>query len=120
MMAPQDTALVETPLHRIAHARTGDKGDRINISLICYDARTWQHVLAQVTEERVRECFRHRHPGAVRRYTLPALAACNFVIDDVLGGGVNNSLGLDRHGKGLSSLLLSMSIQLPSALLPKR
>lgn len=37
----------------------------------------------------------------------------NFVIDEVLTGGVNSSLHLDRHGKGLAYLLLSMRVQVP-------
>ena len=32
--------------------------------------------------------------------------ALNFVIQNALGGGVNSSLRLDRHGKTLSSYLL--------------
>lgn len=106
-------SLVEVPLHRVAHARTGDKGNRINVALVCYDAATFAHIVEQVTEQAVAACFAHRRPTAVRRYLLPQLAACNFVIDDVLAGGVNNSLCLDRHGKGLSYLLLSMPVKVP-------
>ena len=42
----------------------------------------------------------------VDRYELPNLRALNFVIHSALGGGVNSSLRLDRHGKTLSSHLL--------------
>lgn len=110
-MNPAD--FVEVPLHRVAHARAGDKGDRINIALICYRADAFVHVIEQVTEAAVAACFAHRRPGGVRRYLLPRLAACNFVIDDVLAGGVNNSLCLDRHGKGLSYLLLALQVRVP-------
>ena len=34
------------------------------------------------------------------------MLALNFVIENALGGGVNSSLRLDRHGKTLSSYLL--------------
>ncbi len=105
--------IVQVPLHRVAHARTGDKGNRINVSLICYRDEAYPHLVAQVTEDFVLSCYAHRRPSAVRRYLLPKLAACNFVIDDVLAGGVNNSLTLDRHGKGLSYLLLSMPVMVP-------
>jgi hypothetical protein len=47
----------------------------------------------------------------VVRYDLPKLAAFNFVLDDVLEGGVNSSLGLDGHGKSLSFLLLDAAIE---------
>jgi len=105
--------IVEVPLHRVAHARTGDKGNRINVSLICYHPEAFALVLEQITAAAVAQCFGHRAPTAVHRYVLPRIAACNFVIDDVLAGGVNQSLCLDRHGKGLSYLLLSMPVRVP-------
>jgi hypothetical protein len=99
-------------LHSLAHARTGDKGNRASISLIAYDARHWLLLVEQVTEERVAKLFAHRRPTAVKRYLLPKLHAMNFVLDDVLDGGVNGSLNLDSHGKTLSGLLLSLTITL--------
>lgn len=99
-------------LHALAHARTGDKGNRSCISLVAFDPAQWHRLVAQVTEDRVAALFAARAPSAVRRYLLPNLHAMNFVIDDVLDGGVNGSLNLDSHGKSLSSLLLTLPIQL--------
>ena len=99
-------------LRDLAHGRTGDKGNRSNISVIAYRAEDFPLIVAQVTEERVSALFAHRKPTAVRRYLLPNLAAMNFVLDDVLDGGVNGSLNLDTHGKALSSLLLTLSIEI--------
>jgi hypothetical protein len=101
-----------TTLHALAHARTGDKGNRSCISLIAYEPRHWDALVAQVTEERVAALFAARNPTTVRRYLLPRLHAMNFVLDDVLDGGVNDSLNLDTHGKCLSSLLLTLSLEL--------
>jgi len=42
----------------------------------------------------------------------------NFVLDDVLDGGVNEALNLDSHGKALSFLLLDLPIEVPEGLLP--
>ncbi len=97
-------------LHEIAHARTGDKGNRSNISVIAYRAEDFAILLREVTAERVSEHFAFRCPSAVKRYELPQLGALNFVIDDVLDGGVNLSLNLDAHGKSLSYWLLAMEI----------
>lgn len=99
-------------LHTLAHARTGDKGNRSSISLIAYDAKHWQLLVDQVTEERVAALFADRQPTRVTRYLLPRLQAMNFVLDDVLDGGVNGSLNLDSHGKALSGLLLTLTIEL--------
>ena len=98
------------PLYELAHARTGDKGNRSNISVIAYRPEDFAILLREVTAEKVHEHFSFRKPSAVRRYELPKLCALNFVIDDVLEGGVNLSLNLDTHGKSLSYWLLAMEI----------
>ena len=108
-----DTANAGVPLHQVAHARAGDKGDRLNVSVTAYDRRHYPLLLEQVTAERVAALFGHRHAGQVTRYELPRLGALNFVIDGVLEGGVNRSLGLDGHGKTLSFRVLSLEVTLP-------
>ena len=111
-----------TLLHRLAHGRTGDKGNRSNISVIAYRAEFYPVLVAEVTEARVAQVFSHRRPTRVTRYLLPRLHAMNFVIDDVLDGGVNSSLNLDTHGKTLAFLLLDIAVAVPhdleSLLLP--
>jgi hypothetical protein len=99
-------------LHTIAYARAGDKGDRSSISVIALEPAHWPILLEQVTEERVASLIAYRRPTRVKRYELHRLQALNFVIDDVLDGGVNGALNLDAHGKALSSLLLTLPIQL--------
>jgi hypothetical protein len=99
-------------LQDIANARAGDKGNRLNIALVCRDPKDYAAIAAQVTAERVGQIFAARKPTRVMRYDLPKLAAFNFVLDDVLEGGVNASLGLDGHGKSLSFLLLDMPVEI--------
>jgi len=100
-------------LYELAHARTGDKGNRSNISVIAYKADDFPLLVSQVTEARVAEHFAYRKPTKVVRYLLPKIAAMNFVIDGVLDGGVNDSLNLDIHGKTLSFHLLTLPINVP-------
>lgn len=100
------SATVRVPLHAIAHGRAGDKGDTSNISVIAYRPETWPLLREHVTEARIMEVFAPLGAKSVRRYELPNLSALNFVIEDTLGGGVNSTLALDRHGKALSFLLL--------------
>jgi len=104
-------------LYRLAHGRTGDKGDRSNISVIALRPEAYDVLVQQVTEARVAALFAHRRPTVVKRYLLPRLGAMNFVIDGVLDGGVNGSLNLDTHGKALAFLLLEMTIDVPPHLL---
>ena len=103
-------------LHHVAHGRTGDKGDRSNISVIALRPELYDVLVSQVTEDRVAGLFAHRHPAAVKRYLLPRIGAMNFVIDGVLDGGVNGSLNLDTHGKALAFLLLELGIAVPAEL----
>lgn len=105
-------------LHRLAHARSGDKGNRLNIALICYRPEFFAAIAGQVTPERVAALFASRRVGQVQRFDLPKLQAFNFVLDHALDGGVNASLGLDGHGKTLSFRLLTLEIAVPSNLLP--
>lgn len=106
--------LIEVPLREIAHARTGDKGNRTNIGLFAYEPQHYSLLVEQITPERVAAHFAYRRPTNVVRYLLPKLAAMNFVIDDVLDGGVNDSLNLDMHGKALSFHLLTMTVSVPA------
>jgi len=110
-------SLVEVPLHRLAHARTGDKGNRANIAVFAYRPEFWPLIAEQVTEARVLERFAQRGATRVVRHELPLLHGFNFVIDDVLQGGVNGALNLDGHGKTLSFWLLAMTLRVPDALL---
>lgn len=109
-------SLIRVPLHEVAHGRTGDKGNRVNISVIPYRDEAWPFLLEQVTEERVRAWFAHKGAGKTVRYELPNLPALNFVIDDVLQGGVNASLNLDGHGKSLAFHLLALPVEVPARL----
>lgn len=107
---------VIVPLHRIAHSRAGDKGNRVNVSLMPYDPALFPVLAEQVTEARVLEVFRHRGATRVRRYDLPLLGAFNFVVDDALEGGVNSALNLDGHGKSHSFRLLGIDVEIPAYL----
>lgn len=109
----------QVPLHALAHGRTGDKGNRSSISVIAYDPADWPLLVEQVTADRVAALFAHRAPGRIERFLLPRLHAMNFVIDDVLDGGVNGALNLDAHGKCLSSLLLTLPIEIAAYTPPR-
>ena len=109
--------LIEVPLYDIAHGRTGDKGDRLNVSIIPFDDSGYDAIAEQATEARMLEMFRHRGATEARRYDLPKLKAFNFVIENVLQGGVNNSLNLDGHGKTLSFHALTMTVRVTPAVL---
>ena len=103
-------------LRALAHARTGDKGDTSNISVICYEPGDFAFLAEHLTVERVRAQLGDQFRGAITRYALPGLGALNFVLEGALGGGVTRSLAMDTHGKSLSSSLLELDLPDPQAI----
>ena len=99
-------------LREIAHARAGDKGNRSNVSVFAFDPEHYVVLRDQLTAQRLKRELGALLTGSVVRYELPSLAGLNFVMDDALEGGVNESLNLDGHGKSWSSLILGMEITL--------
>ena len=100
-------------LRKIAHARSGDKGDDANIGLTALKPEHYPVLVREVTAERVKRHFAGICQGEVERFELPNLSALNFVLHRALDGGGLLSLRTDSQGKTLSSALLRMEIELP-------
>jgi hypothetical protein len=103
---------VKIRLSRIAHARSGDKGDTANVGVIVYDSRHYPALVREVTAERVKAHFGSLVAGRVERYELPNLGALNFLLHGSLGGGGTLSLRVDAQGKTYGAALLAMEINL--------
>lgn len=97
-------------LWEIAHARTGDKGNISNISLIVHSINDFELIKEKVTVDRLKEWYGNQVKGEIIRYEIPQLGALNFVMYDALNGGVTNSTALDKHGKTLGAQLLNMTL----------
>jgi hypothetical protein len=97
----------------LAHARSGDKGDRANIGVVADDGARYAWLLAHLTEEVVADYLRPLGIGPVRRYALPKIQAVNFVIEHALAGGASRSLRLDSQGKALGVALLELRLPAP-------
>src|ERR1700738_5679413 len=109
-------ALVE--LRKIAHARSGDKGDTANVGLIALKPKYYPALVREVTAERVKIHFEGICLGAVERFELPNLGALNFLLHESLDGGGTLSLKSDAQGKTYGAALLRMKIELPDDSLP--
>ena len=105
--------MAQIELFYLAHSRTGDKGNSQTMSLIPYDEADYELLERQVTTETVRKQFGRLVCGNVHRYAIPKLKAFNFVLEEALQGGVNDSLNLDTHGKSRSAVLLAMMVDVP-------
>lgn len=98
-------------LVHLAHARSGDKGDKANIALFAPDKVTYDMLVRTVTVERVQNHFVGIATGKVERFEVPNVLALNFVLHGALNGGASRSLRSDALGKSLSSALLRMEIE---------
>ena len=108
---------LRVPLQRIAHARSGDKGDTANIGLIGRSGPCYAWLRDHVSAAQVRSWFRDQVRGPVTRHPVPGLWALNFLLEEALGGGGTVGLGIDPQGKTLAQALLRCPVEVPAALL---
>ncbi len=113
-----DTDLCEVELIRIAHGRSGDKGDISNVGLIARSPALLPWLRAQATPAAVAAWLAHLVQGPITRYDLPGLNAINLVCEQALGGGGMASLRNDPLGKGMAQIVLAMPVRVPRELLP--
>jgi hypothetical protein len=99
-------------LTKLAHARSGDKGDTANVGLIAFRQEIYPVLVREVTAARVKEHFKGICKGEVERFELPNLGALNFLLHESLGGGGTLSLMTDAQGKTFSTAMLRMQIEI--------
>lgn len=100
-------------LIKLAHARSGDKGDTANVGLIALREEFYPILVREVTQGRVKQHFKGICLGEVERFELPNLGALNFLLHHSLGGGGTLSLMTDAQGKTFSTALLRMYVEIP-------
>jgi hypothetical protein len=103
---------MKVQLTKLAHARSGDKGDTANVGLIALRDDFYPVLVREVTSARVKEHFRGICKGPVERFELPNLGALNFLLHQSLGGGGTLSLMTDAQGKTFSTALLRLQIDI--------
>jgi len=103
---------MKVQLVKLAHARSGDKGDTANVGVIALREEVYPILVREVTAESVKAHFSPMVNGAVERFELPNLQALNFLLHESLGGGGTVSLMTDAQGKTFSTALLRMYVEL--------
>ncbi|HSK72813.1 MAG TPA: hypothetical protein VK892_14020 [Pyrinomonadaceae bacterium] len=104
---------MKVELLKLAHARSGDKGDTANVGVIALKDEFYPLLVREVTAEKVKKHFGEIVKGEVERFELPNLKALNFLLHESLGGGGTLSLMTDAQGKTFSTALLRMKIDIP-------
>ena len=107
---PGPSPLTQTPLGRIVHARSGDKGGNANIGVWVgadhpHAERAWAWLCSELTEARVRELLPETAELAIGLTYLPRLRAINIVIEGLLGDGVAAGTRHDPQAKALGEWL---------------
>lgn len=104
-------------LLKIAHGRSGDKGNGSNVGIIARHPDIYPFLKQTLTAERVKEHMKNVCKGSVERFELPNIGALNFLLNESLGGGGTVSLKLDAQGKTHASQVLRMDVDVPEELL---
>lgn len=107
---------MKVQLVKIAHARSGDKGDTANVGVIALKPEYFPILKEQLTIERVKAHFGDMVKGDVERFEMANIGAINFLLHNALGGGGTLTLKHDAQGKTYSSAFLRMKIEVPDGI----
>ncbi|WP_100812320.1 AtuA-related protein [Microbacterium sp. BR1] len=100
-------------LREVAQSRAGEKGDDVQLSVIAYRDEDYALIRDQITADVVARRFGKILIGGIDRYEVPGIAAINFVLHNVLGGGRSRTIAFEESGKSLSSVALQIPIEVP-------
>lgn len=109
--------MAKVRLKEIAHARSGDKGNSVNIAVFANQKDYYPLLVEQMTVERMKEFFKDLVLGEIVRYELPNIDALNFVCYEALDGGGSSSMRIDNLGKCFGSNVLRFEIEVPDSIL---
>jgi hypothetical protein len=99
-------------LVELAYARSGDKGDLVNIGLMAHDAKKYEIIKRVVTPEKVKAHFGDWVKGCVKMYPMDNIYSIEILMYHGLGGGATNSLRIDQTGKAMGQALLRMEVEI--------
>lgn len=102
----------QIPLRDLAYARSGDKGDIVNIGVMAKDDKSYALLKQHLTPDRVKEHFAGIVKGDIVRYEMDNLSSLEFVMRNALGGGATRTLMMDQTGKAYGPNLLRLVLNI--------
>jgi hypothetical protein len=94
----------------VAYARSGDKGDNVNIGVLAFDDAAYQLLARALTPARVKAHFGEWVTGPVEVFPMPNILAFNLLLHGALGGGATRTLRFDVTGKAFSTAILRLRL----------
>ena len=94
----------------VAYARSGDKGDVVNVGVIALDDVGWERLKRTLTPERIKAHFGEWVKGEVDVFPMKNINAFNVLLHNALGGGATKTLRYDVTGKAFSTAMLRMEL----------
>ena len=104
--------MAEVYLKDIAHGRSGDKGDTLNICVFAREPKYYEVIAKEITPQKLHEFFGDMVKGEITRYDVPSLNGFNFVLKHALGGGATHSLRIDPLGKSIGSAIMRIKVNI--------
>lgn len=101
----------QIPLRDLAYARSGDKGDVVNIGVMAKDDKAYALLKRHLTPERLKAHFAGIVKGDIVRYEMDNLNSLEFVMRNALGGGATRTLMMDQTGKAYGPNLLRLVLE---------
>ncbi len=109
---------VKAKLQSICLARSGDKGNMVNIGVLARSTEIYPFLKTELTANKVKKWFESLCEGEVKRYELDNLNALNFTLSKALDGGGTYSGRIDPQGKTFAAALLNIEMEIPENLMP--
>ncbi len=106
----------ELPLIKLAYARSGDKGNHVNIGVIARKSSYLPFIKDSLSINRIVSHLKNISEESISCWELPKINGLNFLLKNCLDGGGMSSLLLDPQGKAYAQNLLDIKISVPDSI----
>jgi len=103
-------------LIKLAYARSGDKGNHVNIGVIARKSSYLPFIKDSLSINRIVSHLKNISKESISCWELPKINGLNFLLKNCLDGGGMSSLLLDPQGKAYAQNLLDIKISVPDSI----
>lgn len=115
LLTPSEN-VVKSRFSKICLARSGDKGDHVNLGIIARNNHIYEYLCEHLTADFILFLFKD-FTNQVLRYDIPNLLAFNFILKNSLQGGGTRSTEMDTQGKTLAQAFLNQVVYIPKTIM---